>query len=164
MLKPFSAEWARLLRRLDRLAGNTEAAEDALQSAYIRIEEYRRSNPVHKPKALLVRTAVNLALDERRRAARTAWSELGESACEIHDEQPLQDEVLAARERLMVVEAVLARIPARTRDAFVMHRVDGLKYREIAERLGVSVSAVEKHIARAAFLLAEAMQEYEGRT
>ena len=35
-----------------------------------------------------------------------------------------------------------------------MHRIDGLKYREIAERLGITVSAVEKHVAKAALFLA----------
>ena len=49
----------------------------------------------------------------------------------------------------------------RTRASFVMHRIDGLKYREIAERLGISQSAVEKHIARATVVLSEALSRLE---
>ena len=69
--------------------------------------------------------------------------------------------MIAARERLKVVGAALDRLPQRTRASFLMHRIDGLKYREIAERLGVSQSAVEKHIARAALALGEARARLE---
>jgi RNA polymerase sigma-70 factor (ECF subfamily) len=40
-------------------------------------------------------------------------------------------------------------LPARTRDVFVLRRLEGLPYNEIAKRLGLSVSAVEKHMLRA---------------
>jgi RNA polymerase sigma-70 factor (ECF subfamily) len=71
---------------------------------------------------------------------------------------PLQDEVLAARIRLKRVEEGLSRLSPRTREVFLMHRLDNLKYREIAEKLDISQSAVEKHIARAALALTEWME------
>jgi RNA polymerase sigma-70 factor (ECF subfamily) len=40
-----------------------------------------------------------------------------------------------------------------------MHRIEGLKYREIAARFGITVSAVEKHVAKAALSLAECMED-----
>jgi DNA-binding NarL/FixJ family response regulator len=43
----------------------------------------------------------------------------------------------------------------RTREVFLMHRIEGLRCREIASRLGISQRSVEKHIARAALFLAE---------
>jgi RNA polymerase sigma-70 factor (ECF subfamily) len=162
MFKPFSKEWNRLLHQLSRVAGTSDAAEDALQTAYLRVEEYRRVTPVAKPDALLRRVAQNLALDERRRSRRYEWVEVESLGAEILDDQPLQDEVLAARERLRRVETILARMPRRTREAFLMHRLTGLKYREIAERLAISVSGVEKHIARAALLLADGMRDVRG--
>ena len=113
------------------------------------------------PQGLLARTAINIAIDDRRRESRMRWAQFTDLNDEVRDEEPLQDEVLAARDRLKAVGAALQRLPQRTRDSFVMHRIDGLKYREIAERLGISQSAVEKHIARAALALAEAMSHLE---
>ena len=62
---------------------------------------------------------------------------------------------MAARVRLERVREGLSRLTPRTREIFLMHRLDEMKYREIAERLGISQSAVEKHIAKAALFLAE---------
>jgi RNA polymerase sigma-70 factor (ECF subfamily) len=50
-------------------------------------------------------------------------------------------------------------VSRRTRDVFFMQRLDGLSYAQIAQRLGVSISAVEKHIATALAILADANQQ-----
>ncbi|MBS0332735.1 MAG: RNA polymerase sigma factor, partial [Proteobacteria bacterium] len=60
------------------------------------------------------------------------------------------DRILIGRERLQAVTIALLSLPERTRTIFLLHRVDGRKYREIAKQLGISVSAVEKHMVRAA--------------
>jgi RNA polymerase sigma-70 factor (ECF subfamily) len=73
----------------------------------------------------------------------------------IPENSPLQDEVLAARVRLDRVREGLSMLTPRTREIFLMHRLDDMKYREIAERLGISQSAVEKHIAKASLFLTE---------
>ena len=56
-------------------------------------------------------------------------------------------------ELLRDARAAIERLPERTRTVFLMHRFAGLKYRDIGTRLGISVSAVEKHIARASISL-----------
>ena len=66
-----------------------------------------------------------------------------------------QDEVLAARARLERVKVALGTLSPRTRAVFLMHRIDGMKYREIAAQLGITMSAVEKHVARAVVTLSE---------
>jgi RNA polymerase sigma-70 factor (ECF subfamily) len=71
----------------------------------------------------------------------------------LSDGQPFHPEVLAARERLEKVMAALDSLGPRTREIFLLHRLDGLKYREIAARLDITVSAVEKHIAKASLFL-----------
>ncbi len=156
-MSAWGQQWAGLRRRLDRLAGCPDAAEDALQAAFVRVADYGRTQTIRAPHALIAHTAANLARDARRRGQRQGWQALDALSVPLYDEAPLQDEVLAARERLRMVQAVLARMPPRTRMAFLLHRVEGLKYREIAERMAISQSAVEKHIARGVFLLAEAM-------
>ena len=142
--------WRGVLDRVVRGTRGSPAAEDYLHTAFLRLEEYRRSNEVQNPAGFLVRTAVNIAADEARRpAARTTDPCPVDELLDIADSEPLADEVFAARTRLERVKAGLAQLSPRTREIFLMHRVEGLKYREIAAELGITVSAVEKHIARA---------------
>jgi RNA polymerase sigma factor (sigma-70 family) len=63
--------------------------------------------------------------------------------------------VFDSRQSLNVVIAVLEELDERTRDAFILHRLEGMKHAEIAELLGVSVSSVEKYIIKALALLAK---------
>lgn len=134
------------------------SVEDLLQSAYVRFETYRKTNAVNNPEAFLIRTAVNLSIDERR-SRKWVDDRPVEDLCQTFaHSDPLQDEVLAAQERLRLVDEALGELPQRTRTILLLHRVEGKKYREIAELMGISQSAVEKHIARAALFLATRME------
>jgi RNA polymerase sigma factor (sigma-70 family) len=151
--------WRGLLRRIAAATGARDP-EDLLHAAFIKLEEYRTRVAVDNPNAFLVRAAINLAHDDRRRASsRNHIDCMDPETLVLKDDQPLQDEVIAARARLSRVHAALGQLSPRTREVFLMHRVEELKYREIAQRLGVTVSAVEKHVAKAALFLAERMKE-----
>jgi RNA polymerase sigma-70 factor (ECF subfamily) len=155
--------WRRLLGRVRRLVRSDDQAEDILQSAFLRLEEYRVSHPVANPDAFVVRAAGNLVVDEfrRRRVRKNVLLDVADLG-QIPDAHPLQHEVFDARQRLDRVRRGIHGLPPRTREVFLMHRLDGLKYREIAERLDISVSAVEKHVARAMLCLAELMEGQRG--
>ena len=148
--------WRALLQVVIRRTGQRERAEDFLQAAFVKLAEHRQQHEIRGPEAFLVTAATHIAFDERRR--RKVRNEAGdpeESLSRIADAGPLQDEVLIARKRLERVRGAINALPPRTKEAFLMHRLEGLKYREIAVALGVSQSAVEKHIARAALLITE---------
>lgn len=147
--------WSGLLRRV-AAATRSKSPEDLLHSAVVKMEEYRSRARVENPGAFLVKTAINLAHDQRRQDARQPCVDfLDTDALQVSDESPLQDEVFSARERLRKVHDALSMLPDRTREAFLMRRIDNLRHREIAERLGITVSAVEKHVAKAALFLAK---------
>lgn len=151
--------WQSLVRRIGAATGS-DAPEDLLQSAYIRLEEYSARAEVDNPNAFLMRVAVNLGHDERRQTkAHRRVNGLDPGLMEICDESPLQDEALVARERLRRVQDALAMLPPRTREVFLMRRIENMKYREIGARLGITVSAVEKHVAKAALFLAKHASE-----
>lgn len=157
-----SGERQGLLKRLLRLTRNVDTAEDCLQSAFLRLEEYRRNCAVENEIGFLAHAATNIAIDEARRQRTRAEVGDGVQLLQyVRDAQPLQDEVLVARERLSRAGEVLEQLPERTRDVFLMHRFARLKYRDIAARLGISVSAVEKHIAKASLALAACVHEVE---
>jgi RNA polymerase sigma-70 factor (ECF subfamily) len=146
--------WLTILRAVRRAVRGDDSAEDLLHSAFVRLSEYSERDSVENPSAFLVRTAANLAVDEQRRLRVRRESPIDiEEMLEISDGQPLHSEVLAARERLEKVMAALESLGPRTREIFLLHRLEGLKYREIATRLDITVSAVEKHIAKASLFL-----------
>jgi RNA polymerase sigma-70 factor (ECF subfamily) len=146
--------WAGLLRRVARRIGHADA-EDLLHSAFVRLEAYRAEHVVQDPAAFMVRTAVNIAIDKRRHDSFIADQPVDAACVELIDPAPLQDEVNQQRIRLQRVQEGLDRLAPRTREIFLMHRIEGLRYREIAAQLGISQSSVEKHIARAARFLAK---------
>ena len=147
--------WADVLARIRRRTGSGANAEDLLHSAYLRLFTYRNEHEVKEPAAFLVQTAANLAVDRFRKDRRISSQPVEAIAGSLEDISPLPDEVLAARERLRRVQAGLERLPPRTRQVFVMHKVEGMKLREIATALGITQSAVEKHVAKAVLFLTE---------
>jgi RNA polymerase sigma factor (sigma-70 family) len=152
-----SGLWSALLQKITRRTRGRDDAEDLLHAAFIRLERYRAKYSVKNPAAFLVQTAVNIGIDTHRhdrfRGDLAGDSELLEMA----DEGPSPDEVVDGRARLDRLNSGLARLTPRTREIFLMHRLDGVKYREIALRVGLTQSAVEKHIAKAALFLGEWM-------
>jgi len=156
-----SSEREGLIRSLSRLTRDVDAAEDCLQAAFVRLEEYRQRQHVESDVRFLARAARNIAIDEVRKARvrAVAAGDIRDLLENYQYNQPLQDEVLVARERLSRAKAVLESLPERTVTVFMMHRFTRAKYREIAVELGISVSAVEKHIARASLALAESIEQ-----
>jgi RNA polymerase sigma factor (sigma-70 family) len=145
--------WNSLIRQVRMRTRGRADPEELLHAAYLRLLRYRAQHAVENVAAFLVRTAVNIGVDNYRHErfiADVAPEDVGSA-----ENSPLQDEVLASRVRLERVREGLSRLTPRTREVFLMHRLDEMKYREIAERLGISQSAVEKHIAKAALFLTE---------
>jgi len=146
--------WAGVLKRIARRTGGGADAEDLLHSAYVRLEQYSATNAVANPAAFLVRTAVNIGIDNYRHDRRI-YGETRRPLPDREDTAAPADEVVAAKELLSRVVSGINRLPDRTREIFLMHRIDKLEYSEIAGRLGISESAIEKQMAKAMMLLAD---------
>jgi RNA polymerase sigma factor (sigma-70 family) len=152
----------RRLRMLLLRRGRTrEEAEDLIQDAFLKMQEYcERGGQVRQPEGFLVRTVLRLAANARRDAHRNLYCEEPvENLTLIVDTTPTPDEVLAGDQCLERMRDALDAVSRRTRDVFFMQRLDGLSYAQIAQRLGVSISAVEKQIATALAILADANQQ-----
>jgi RNA polymerase sigma factor (sigma-70 family) len=144
------------LKKLLRRRGASAAdAEDLVQEAIVRLFVYiRNSGEVRNADAFLTRTALNLAIDLHRSSRSDRRESEPIELLKLVDLAPLPDEVLAAEQRLLRMRDTLERVSPRTREIFFMHRLQGLSHAEIAGKLGISKSAVEKHIASAITLLA----------
>lgn len=144
----------RLRRFVRARVANRQDAEDVIQEAYLRVLRYSAEHAVEDRERLLFTAAKNLAVDSRRRQRAREKTAADCVVIAISaDDWPSSDEVIDARQRLRRVEAAIALLPPRCREVFLMHRLDGMSYSQIARSRGISVSAVEKHIARACLLI-----------
>jgi RNA polymerase sigma-70 factor (ECF subfamily) len=115
---------------------------------------------VREPEAFLVRTVRNLSVDIlRRRTQRGPHITLATERLHLVDQSPAPDEVLASQQRLQRLRAGLEALPPRTREVVLLQRIEGFSHAQIGARLGITVSAVEKHIAKAALFLADWMNK-----
>jgi RNA polymerase sigma-70 factor (ECF subfamily) len=151
-----------LLRFLAARRVPADEGEDLLQDLFVKLESHA-VGPVAEPRAYLYRMLDNLLLDRRRSAGRRtgreqAWTAARGAALDV-DERPSAERQLIDRERLAMVSAALAALPERTLLVFSRFRIDGASQKRIAAELGISVSAVEKHLQRAY----RAVVEIQGR-
>lgn len=151
------------LRRLDSAA----EAEDLTQEVFLKLVRHSEVRPLVEAEPYIFKVALNVLRDRQRRykvrngAANMALpAESFEEGLEAPIPPGLIEEiaperVLLGREALLAVVAALAELSDTTRDVFVLHRLEKVKQSDIAAMFNLSVSAIEKHIVRAAVHLAK---------
>lgn len=153
--------WETLLRlvraTLMRRGRSSEDADDLVQEAWLRLAVYERETPVIKPGAFLFRTALNLAVSaDRARAVRGEEVEVEEVS--LMDSSPGTEAAVLARERIARLDVCLRRLSERTQAIYLDVRFCGMTYPEAAQRHGITVSAVEKQVAKATMLVTRWME------
>lgn len=150
----------RHLRTLLRRHGRSrDDADDLIQEAFLRLHLYCQAEEVRNQDAFLVRTVLNLSVDLHRKEHRNLYSEKSLETLLLIDVKPAPDEDFAASQRLAKAGAALDALGPRTREIFLMHRVEGHGCAHIAQHFGISLSAVEKHIARAVLALMDVVEQ-----
>ncbi|MPT49187.1 MAG: sigma-70 family RNA polymerase sigma factor [Sphingobium sp.] len=125
-------------------------AEDVVQEAWERIEAVERSRSLTEPLRYFYRVVRNLALDGRRsllREGQRHGADIADISEVLADDMPAPDTEVAARDELRIVLESMDELPDRTRSALLLHTVEGMKLREVAERLGLSITYTHQLIA-----------------
>jgi RNA polymerase sigma-70 factor (ECF subfamily) len=129
-------------------------AEDLTQEVFLRLVRRLDQDRIENPEAFVFRTAVNLLRDRSRRG-KTFQSHLAEMSHQHASVEELSPErVFDSRQSLTLVLEVLDQLDERTRDVFILHRLEGMKHAQIASLYGVSISSIEKYVIKALTLLA----------
>ncbi|MFI8982909.1 RNA polymerase sigma factor [Ectopseudomonas khazarica] len=150
LLHSFQTHYEDLLRFLSRRLGDSQRAADVAQDTWLRLADHPDEQRVENPRAYLFRVAGNLAIDNLRRDNRLAELHVEEDVLdELSDPLAAPEKHLLARESLVQLDAALAQLPAKAREALLLNRLDGLTHAQIARRLGVSESMVGKYLAQA---------------
>jgi RNA polymerase sigma-70 factor (ECF subfamily) len=145
---------------LSRFFKNVADIEDAVQETYARLLGLSEASfaSIRNAHAFLFTTARNVALDRLRRArvvSLDAMAEMG--TADVLDQTPSADEELNSRQELALLLETIASLPDRCRETLTLRKLYGMPQREIAERLQITESTVEKHVAYGVRLCAERM-------
>jgi len=143
---------APLRRYLARLLGNTSEAQDIAHDAYVRVYPKVQDQSAENPEAVLYTTARRLAINRLKRRSITPVATTPAPADALSPAPGVVQEVMA-RQELQQLEAAIAQLPAGCRAVLLLRKIELLSHQEIADRLGITVSTVEKKHARALRLL-----------
>jgi RNA polymerase sigma-70 factor (ECF subfamily) len=137
---------------LINMMGSAHDGEDVLQDLFIRINTAQLPSAVHNPTSFLFSMAANLAKDQLRRnslSKRIIDGDYSYLKQVSGDGLPSGEAAVWSRQWIAKFKSAIAEMPVRQRQVFVLHKIENLTQRATAERLGISVKMVEKHMARA---------------
>jgi len=128
--------------------GSEEDARDLLQTTFLRLWQYRSSlNEDYSLDQHLFNIAYTVYVDAFRKQQKARRIDLA-----LNNEPPLEattTDPIAVKEMDHRLRLLLDQLPAQRKQVFILHRLEGYSYKEIAERLSISVKTVDNHVARA---------------
>lgn len=149
---PLESWLRRTIRRIDYAAN----VDDLVHDTYVRLLTTAGWRDIDSVPAYLERTARNVHIDQVRRQKIVSIEVLSEAHdAEMANHSASAEDVASAREELRHLEAVLAGLPTQCRRVVTLRKVYGLSNLEVGEKLGLSVSTVEKHFAKGLLLCSE---------
>jgi RNA polymerase sigma-70 factor (ECF subfamily) len=134
-----------IVRYLYRMTGDYETAKDLAQDTFV--DAYRgifKTDSDFSFKAWLYRIATNNALQYNRRRKIISFI----SFSDLSENSPVLKDSCEHSEDNLFIRQTLIKIPYDQRICLSLHYIEGFKYREIAENLGITKEAVSKRVAR----------------
>ena len=151
-----------LKRRLTLHLGSADLAGEALQETWLRLESSKESSePVQYPLSYLMRMATNAALDRMRSEKRfLSGEEVEQVLSDLSDPAAGPARTFEARSEAERLAAIIQQMPSRRRNILILIRVDEMPRQEVADRLGVSLSLVDRELKRAHEHVIQHMNEH----
>lgn len=131
-----------LINYANRVLRDRQHAEDVVQEAYLRFDAAAKDRILHEPLSYLYSIVRNLSLDLHRKKNRERnrnHADADSMVTLIEEPAPSPEATTAARQELRVIAEALSELPERTRIALEMHRFGHCSFKEIAEKMNVSV-------------------------
>lgn len=151
---------ADLIRQARRWTMEDGEARDLVHEAYAQLLQLAAWDHIANPAAYAVRTIRNLAMQRMRRSRIVSIRQFaGLEEFDYPDQSPDSFAVVAGRDELRRMMAAVESLPAACRRVVLLRKFEGMAPRDIAGQLGLSLSTVEKHLARGMVLLTRAMRD-----
>jgi RNA polymerase sigma-70 factor (ECF subfamily) len=128
---------------------NEADAQDAAQESMVRLLRYRDNRPAEAWKPLLYRIAINVAHDQARRERGRSAERQDMAVEDLPADEPALEDRLSDLQELAVIRELIMRLPTRRREIYLLNRIEGMSYSQIAAHCKISEKAVEKQIAKA---------------
>lgn len=149
-----------LLRFFVRRSRSAADAEDLVQEVFVHLARHTGGEPIRYPERYVFRIATNVLRDGiRRGAVRRSDDHVPLQDVETGGEAPSAERVYQGEKLLEQVLAVLDELTPKCRATFLLQRFEGLSYSQIARRMGVSRSAIEKQMMHAIQVLSDRFPE-----
>lgn len=162
ILKAFQKQQNMLRRIVSKYRSNPADVDELVHDVFLAGFAAEMQTDIHEPEHLLMRIAKNLAINDAVKKVNTTSEFIEDSVItSVYPDETLisAEETVDARQRLYIFSQALATLSPEVRRAFVMRRVEGLRFKQIATRLNVSVSTVEKRVATAMLQCRAYLQE-----
>jgi len=129
--------------------------DDIVQETYAILAGLERIDHIRNPRTYMFEVAKTVVYQSLRRSRVITLDAIAEAAdgLQTPSDAPSPERVAADRQELGRVAALIAGLPPKCREVFTLRKIQGLSQRDVAERLGLSESTVEKHIAKALGIL-----------
>ena len=148
IVSAFQATESAIRRYLRRFVSNSDQIDDICQEAVARALEAASKKSIEDPKAFLFGVARKVMLKEIERRSRSLVDFVDEVAAsdEIAVSRSLESELETGQDLAQLAEIVSC-LPPQCQRVFLMKKAYGYSHKEIASKLDISVSTVEKHVA-----------------
>lgn len=160
----YRATIAPLRRFLTRMLRDEAEAQDIAHDAYLRVYPVVQTDAARKPEALLYTTARRLAINRLKRRRHAPVSRENAVLDSTAAPVPGVAQQVIARQELQRLEQAIAQLPEGCRTVLLLRKVEFLSHQNIADRLGIAISTVEKQHARALRLLRIALADEPAST
>ena len=160
ILTEFESSKTALRRYLGRFFRRPQDVDDLLQETFVRAYAAEARGPILMPRAYLFRVAKHVSLNEiaRRKNSDThSVEDFDDPDVVGSGNQPGVEQEVDGRRQLALFANAVAALPSQCRKVLVLKKIEGLSQREIATRLGIAESTVEKHLAKASLLTRDYM-------
>ena len=128
--------------------------DDIIQETYTRLVAAESVSHVHDAKSYTFQIAGSVVIDHLRRMKVVSISSVPDlDYLEVVSDDPSPERQVIDRDELHRLAGMIARLPGKVREVFTLRRVHGLSQREVAVRLGIAESTVEKHMSRGFLLM-----------
>lgn len=133
---------------IQKLVGDKEYAVDLVQETYTKVIASSRNKTIKNERAFLYKVAKNTVIDESRKQ-KSAQNIIYEEEEHVAPRQEQPEEIVFKDNRAVYLQTIIDTLPSRSKQAFVLHVIQDYSRQEIADIMGISTNAVQKHITRA---------------
>jgi len=148
-----------LLFYVKKSISNKDYANDIVQDTFLKAITFQKEKPIENKRAFLYRLAKNIIVDQSRKNKNFKEIPYEENKFTAKAEETEERVIEENRQELLMKE--IRKLPLKRKEAFVLHVIEGQTRQEIAKTMGISLTAVSKHISRATLELKEKIKEKE---